>query len=58
MIKLLLVIAAFGLFVYPYILNILKLVSCDWVITAEEVLRVVGIFVAPLGWVLGFVGHF
>ena len=38
--------------------NIFMLVSCDWIITAEEVLRVVGIFIPPLGAVLGFVGHF
>lgn len=41
-----------------WIANIVKLATCDWAISGEEVLRVVGIFVAPLGAVLGFIGHF
>lgn len=41
-----------------WIMNIVKIISCDWVISGEEVLRVIGVFVAPLGAVLGFIGHF
>lgn len=41
-----------------WVMNIIKLISCDWIISGEEVLRVVGIFVAPLGGILGWFGHF
>lgn len=43
-----------------WVANIVKLTGCDFSnIGAEIVLRVVGIFVAPLGVILGlFVGHF
>jgi hypothetical protein len=56
--KILIVLAIAILPLIGWILNIVKIISCDWAISAEEVLRVVGIFVAPLGAVLGFVGHF
>lgn len=43
-----------------WISNIVKLAGCDFSqIGGEIVLRIVGIFVAPLGSVMGlFVGHF
>jgi hypothetical protein len=43
-----------------WVANIVKLTGCDFSnIGAEIVLRVVGIFVAPLGVILGlFFGHF
>jgi hypothetical protein len=41
-----------------WIMNIFKLISCDWVLSGEEVLRIVGIFVVPLGGILGWIGHF
>ena len=41
-----------------WILNIVKLTDCNFdPINAETVLRLVGIFVAPLGVVLGFIPH-
>lgn len=47
-----------GIFFIPWVINIIRLASCDWIISGEEALRIVGIFVAPLGWVMGFIGHF
>lgn len=45
--------------VMGYVMNIFKLVGCDFApIGAEEALRIVGIFLAPLGAILGFFGHF
>ncbi len=41
-----------------WVMNIIKLVSCDWIISGEEVLRIIGIFVAPIGGILGWIGHF
>ena len=41
-----------------WVANIVKLTSCHFdPLNAEAVLRVVGIFLAPLGAVLGFVPH-
>lgn len=41
-----------------WIMNIVKLTACDFdPINAETALRLVGIFVAPLGVVLGFIPH-
>ena len=42
-----------------WIHNIIMLAHCNYVtLNPELVLRTVGIFVAPLGVVLGFIGHF
>ncbi len=41
-----------------WVLNILKLVQCSFdTIGPEIILRIIGIFMAPLGIVLGFIGH-
>ena len=41
-----------------WIMNIVKLTNCSFdTINAETALRLVGIFVAPLGVVLGFIPH-
>jgi len=44
----------------PYIRNIVQLVHCNWGDGrwAEELLRSIGIIMVPLGWVLGWMGHF
>lgn len=47
------VIAAIG-----WVLNIVSLVGCEIGLNAETILRAAGIFVAPLGAVLGFFPHF
>jgi len=42
-----------------WVLNIVKLVGAGFdPIGAEVVLRVIGIFMAPLGAILGYIGHF
>jgi hypothetical protein len=42
-----------------WIANIVRLAGCNFdVIGAEIVLRIVGIFLAPMGAILGFFGHF
>lgn len=52
-------ILLWGVGLVGWIVNIFKLVGCDFSdLGAEVILRIVGIFVAPLGSILGFVGHF
>jgi hypothetical protein len=42
-----------------WISNIVRLIGCDFQsVGAEIALRIVGIFIAPLGIILGFIGHF
>ena len=41
--------------IFGYVGNIVKLCGCDWEISAEEVVRSIGVFVPPLGIVLGFI---
>jgi hypothetical protein len=57
----------FGLLMLPvwivcavaYVTNIFMLVFCDFApVGKEEVFRVVGLFFAPLGVVMGFFSHF
>lgn len=48
-----LLVVGFGLF--GWVMNIIKLVPMDGT-TGMMILRAVGIFVAPLGVVLGYVG--
>ena len=41
-----------------WVFNIIKLTACSFApLTSEPILRVIGIFLAPLGAVLGFVPH-
>jgi hypothetical protein len=37
-----------------WFINIAKLVGGDMVITGEFILRIIGIFVAPLGGIMGY----
>lgn len=58
MIKLIFLILLIIAPVIGWVMNIIKLTTCDWVISGEEVLRVIGIFMFPIGCILGFFGHF
>lgn len=51
-------LSAIIVLVIGWVMNIVKLVSCDFIVSTEGVLRVVGIFVAPMGGILGYFGHF
>ena len=41
--------------VVGYVNNIIKLVHCDWQFSAEEGIRLVGVFVGPVGMIMGYV---
>lgn len=42
-----------------WIVNIIKLTQCSFdPLSTEGVVRVIGAFIAPVGSVLGFIGHF
>jgi hypothetical protein len=57
--KILVFLAIWGTCMFGWVMNIVSLTTCNFnPITAEPVLRVVGIFAAPLGVVLGFIPHF
>lgn len=57
--KIILVVLLWVVGLIGWIMNIVRLIDCNFdPIHAEVVLRVIGIFVAPMGSVLGFFGHF
>jgi hypothetical protein len=42
-----------------WIANIVRLTGCNFdVLGPEIVLRIIGIFMVPIGVILGFIGHF
>ena len=56
--KILIWMALTGFVLYGWINNIILLIGCDWVITAEAVMRTIGVFISPIGIVLGYVNFF
>lgn len=40
--------------VIGWFINIAKLLSGGWIITGEFILRIIGIFAAPLGAIMGY----
>lgn len=42
------------LFAYGWVVNIIKLANAEFCLCSMPILRIIGIFVAPLGAVLGF----
>jgi uncharacterized protein YjeT (DUF2065 family) len=51
-------IAILAFILSSWIFNIYKLFQVDVVQSTEFILRIVGIFVVPMGVVLGWIGHF
>lgn len=59
MVKIIVLIAVLLVPFISWIANIVKLTGCQFdSLTAEIVLRVIGIFMVPIGIVLGFIPHF
>lgn len=53
------IVGIIGASIYGWVNNIIMLTGCDFHnVGGEIVLRVIGIFIAVLGIILGFVGHF
>ena len=51
-------ILIFGLIItgmIGWVLNIIKLLNSDFIPSGLDILRVVGIFIAPLGAIIGFI---
>ena len=45
--------------VIGWIMNIVKITDCVFSpLSSEAVIRVIGSFIAPIGAVLGYIGHF
>lgn len=55
MLKVITILALIGFLGYGWIHNIFLLVHMDCGFCGKEIIRVVGIFMAPLGIVMGFI---
>jgi len=50
------IVALYGLGIIGWILNLIALIQCDFASPyKEEVIRIIGAVIAPLGAVLGFI---
>ena len=47
-----------GFIFIPWVINIIKICHLQILLSNEGVIRIIGVFIAPIGWVLGWVGSF